>query len=173
MTWRPCASMLIQTLRSWDSGSHRDRRRFLGLDRLLPWGQHPRGGAPRWVARRHADRDRRPDPGGGGAGLPAGEGWGLDTPAVPLPGAAVDARHPQCLEGSRELPGTAPPRHHGAQDHRRDHCHSLQLLRRSPAATRRTCHCSSAIGTFCRMWSTWGWRPPEAAALRNGDNLTP
>ena len=31
---------------------------------------------------------------------------------------------------------------------------SLQLLRRSPAATRRTCHCYSATGTFCRMWST-------------------
>lgn len=37
-------------------------------------------------------------------------------PAVPL-GAAVDAWRPQCLEGCRELPGTAPPRHHGAQDH--------------------------------------------------------
>jgi len=71
----------------------------------------------------------------------------LFSSLVPLHGAAVDAQNAQCLEGSRELPGTAPPRHHGAQDHRWDHCHSLQLLRRSLRATRQTCHCYSATWT--------------------------
>jgi Arc/MetJ family transcription regulator len=37
--------------------------------------------------------------------------------------------------------------HQGAQDHRWDHCHSLQLLRRSLRATRQTCHCYSATWT--------------------------
>jgi hypothetical protein len=77
------SASLARHASSWESGSHRDRRRFLGLDRLLPWGQHPRAGAPRWAARRHVDRDRRPDPGGGGAGLPAREGWGHGTTAPP------------------------------------------------------------------------------------------
>ena len=64
--------------------------------------------------------------------LPAGEGGGAGPKAVPLFGAAVDARRPPCLEGCRERSRAAAPRHHSPQINRRDHRHRLH--RGQPAA---------------------------------------